>query len=502
MTLPAPPAESTSPTSEPEGRSRFAAAPPREPVRPLPDPHGRRDAALLFFAALLVYWLTCPGATAYDQYSRLANAMVHGSLSLPQRPPHLEMAEYQGRAYFTNPPTPAVLLAPVIWIFQTEPLRTWLVKLNGGWELPFGWFQTGLSLFCGSLAVAYARIALGRVPVSRAAAVWGAILFGFGSVHWYHTTIGSVWYLAQIVHGMFMWMLVAEWFGKARPALMATYLGFAFWCRMETIVAAPFVLLSLSDRWLHPRADEIIPRPRIGWLIAFAVPLLAFLALNSGYNFARFGVFGNEAYEVLHAKDGGDPLYERGLLHWSYYERHVYGFFKAKPLFYDEYPWILSGVGGIAIWYTTPAFFYAFKAPWNRWTLACWAGILVFMAVLFQHGGTGMTQLGYRFALDFYAPLTVLTLSGMDRPLGPPDRPVIRRVAWIVSGLIGGFMMWFAPWERWTIFWWIGIVLFVGFLFDNRGPIRPWHVAFILLCVAINTWWTVSLNLLNLGRLF
>ena len=40
------------------------------------------------------------------------------------------------------------------------------------------------------------------------------------------------------------------------------------------------------------------------------------------------------------------------------------------------------------------------------------------------------------------------------------------------------------------------------FVLDNQRPIRPWHVALIVGCVAINTWWTITLNLLNLGRLF
>ena len=72
-----------------------------------PTPAGGRDALGFFVAALAVYLATCPDATPYDQYARLAEAVLQGTLSLPSRPPHLEMAEYAGRAYFTNPPSPA-----------------------------------------------------------------------------------------------------------------------------------------------------------------------------------------------------------------------------------------------------------------------------------------------------------------------------------------------------------------------------------------------------------
>ena len=87
------------------------------------DSRDWRDALCFFLVALATYAVTCPGASGYDQYALLARAVLHGSLSLPERPPALEMAEWQGRAYFTNPPTPALLLVPVIWIAERARLR-------------------------------------------------------------------------------------------------------------------------------------------------------------------------------------------------------------------------------------------------------------------------------------------------------------------------------------------------------------------------------------------
>jgi len=405
-----------------------------------------RDALWLFVAALATYAFTSPGATAYDQYARLADAILHGSLSLPARPPHLEMAEWQGRAYFTNPPMPGLLLVPFLWLVEQEPLRAWLVKWNGGWDLPFGLVQTALSILLGAANVGLARIGLGRAPLSRKAANWGAVLFGFGSIHWYHTTIGSVWYLAQIVHATAMWLLVVEWLGRARPALLGLALAAAFWCRMETVVAVPFVLVARPDCWLRPRADEILPRLRLGWLAAFAAPIAGVLLLNAGYNWVRFGVFGNAAYEILISK--GDPLYPRGLFDASYWRGHVHIMFRTLPIFTDEFPWAVPAVSGLSIWITTPAFVYALRAPLDRLTAGCWAGIALFMGVLAHFGGTGMTQFGYRFALDFYPLVTLLTVRGMDRPM------------------------------RW------------------------WHVGLILVGVVVNAWGVWVLNFLQIGRLY
>ncbi len=410
-----------------------------------PVPAGARDALGFFVAALAVYVGTCPDATPYDQYARLAEAALQGSLSLPSRPPHLEMAEYAGRAYFTNPPTPAVLLLPIIWLMKLEPIATWLSGFNNGWPMQLGYGQTGLSLFLGALNVALARVALGRIPLSRKGANWGAVLFGFGSIAWYHATIGSVWYLAQVVHATAMWLLMVEFLGRTRPGLLGLWLAVAFWCRLETAVAVPFLLVACPERWIYPMTDEIVPRLRWRWLFAMAAPLVGVLILNSVYNYVRFGVFSNAAYAVLLSK--GDPLFAQGHLHWSYWSRHIHVLFKAYPIFLDEFPWAVPSVGGTAIWITTPAFIYAFRAPLDRLTAACWLGIALFMSVLLLHGGTGMTQFGYRFALDFYPLLTILTMRGMDRPL------------------------------RW------------------------WHLVPLVASVLVNVWGVATLNLLQIQRL-
>ena len=138
-----------------------------------------------------------------------------------------------------------------------------------------------------------------------------------------------------------------------------------------------------------------------------------------------------------------DSLFNLGNWH-----SHVYMLFRQPPIYQATYPWVIPAISGLSIGYTTPAFVYALRAPLDRLTAACWVGILLFVAVLFQFGGTGMSQLGYRFALDFYPLLTILTMRGMDR------------------------------------------------------PVRWWHVALILFGVAANAWGIWVLSFLEIGRLF
>ena len=73
---------------------------------------------------------------------------------------------------------------------------------------------------------------------------------------------------------------------------------------------------------------------------------------------------------------------------------------------------------GMSILITTPAFIYSvFAGIKKKITLACWVGIIPIALILFLHGGVGWQQFGYRFALDFYPYLLILTALGISRDL-------------------------------------------------------------------------------------
>jgi len=62
---------------------------------------------------------------------------------------------------------------------------------------------------------------------------------------------------------------------------------------------------------------------------------------------------------------------------------------------------------------TTPAFIFAIKSPRDKITLACWSAIIPIALLIMSHGGTGFSQFGYRYAMDFYPFLLILTARGI-----------------------------------------------------------------------------------------
>ncbi|MBW1769222.1 MAG: hypothetical protein JRJ65_19525 [Deltaproteobacteria bacterium] len=84
------------------------------------------------------------------------------------------------------------------------------------------------------------------------------------------------------------------------------------------------------------------------------------------------------------------------------------------PRFIKEVPYITPSWNGMAIWLTTPAFIYAFFAGIkNRLAIGCWITIILIAFVDFCHGTWGFAQFGYRYAVDFYPFLFILTIKGI-----------------------------------------------------------------------------------------
>ena len=156
-------------------------------------------------------------------------------------------------------------------------------------------------------------------------------------------------------------------------------------------------------------------------------------------------------------------VYQHGLFDLSYIDRHPPVVFEQMPIFRDTAPYILPSWAGMAMWATTPAFFYALFAgikerivlllggvavglaaavilsrgivrAWDwgwatteiplgihllpfwamigvaailslinrdRLIVACWAAIIPTAFLIFNFAATGWSQFGYRYGLDF-----------------------------------------------------------------------------------------------------
>ena len=349
----------------------------------------------------LIYAATGSGFVTHSNYfTWLADAFLHGRLGLTKASHNLdELVPVNGRFYVIYPPMPAILLMPFVAI----------------WGPTFS--QTLGSVFVASADVSLFYLLMRRLTHDVRIQIWMTLLLSFGTIHWYIASVGSAWYFAHVTSFLFLTLAIYETFSKRRPFLIGLLLGASYWSRLPTVLSLPFFLIMLSDKWLSKsNSFPLLGKINFIPLLKLGLGVVVFIILNFGYNYLRFGSPLDIAYS-LQARQEPD-LYPRGLFAISYLPKHLWIFFLKPPVFISKPPYIVPSLMGMSILFTTPAFIYSiFAGMRNKLALACWSAIFPIAFVEFIHGGVGWTQFGYRFAMDFYPFLLLLTVKGFGNEI-------------------------------------------------------------------------------------
>lgn len=356
---------------------------------------------ILFVISFIVYFLTTEGEPApYNNFVRLADAVLHGRLYLTENLSWLELAPYEGRYYIVPPPMPAILLLPLTAVYG--------LSTN----------QTIVSIFFGSLNVPLAYLTAKALTNNRSIQIASAVMFGFGTIMWWVTTAGGVWTFSSVISVTFLFIAILLTLHKAHPFLSGLALGASYWSRLPTILSFPFFVIMYAEQWYKSdNTKSILKRISIKPLFFLGLGAGIFVVMNALYNYVRFDTpFDVSYYLIPGILD--EPWYKEGIFDISYIPRHLKVIFTGLPHFSYEAPYITPSWDGMAIWLTTPAFIYAFFAGIrNRLAIGCWITIALIAFLDFCHGTWGFTQFGYRFAVDFYPFLFLLTVKGIGDEL-------------------------------------------------------------------------------------
>lgn len=357
---------------------------------------------LIFFAiTFVIYFLTKEAdPTPYNNFILLADAFLNGRLYLAQDAPWLELVHLGNKHFVVPPPMPAIISLPAValWGLSTD--------------------QTLISIFFGSLNVSLAYLVAKTITKNIKVQIWTTIMFGFGTIHWWVATSGSVWTFSQTLSVTFLFVAILLTLNKYHPLLIGLSLGASYWSRLTTILSLPFFLIYTYERWYKPFSLRNIVRVvNIRFLFFLGLGVGLFVVLNALYNFARFGTPFDISYYLIPGIFE-EALYQKGIFDITYIPRGLNAIFLRLPELIQEAPYIIPNENGLAIWITTPAFIYAFRAGIkNKLSLGCWVSIILIALVNFSHGTWGFAQFGYRFAVDFYPFLFLLTVRGIGNDI-------------------------------------------------------------------------------------
>ncbi len=377
-------------------------------------------AVLVYTLATGVFLLTASPRTLAthtpaNHFALLAEAWLHGHLSLPGEPPAYargnDFAYFDGRWYVTFPPFPAALLVPAVWLAGGEAAR---VADGRIFVLLAGVAPAVLFLVLEKLR---------RMRESRRSErqnVVLSLLFAFGTVYFFSAVQGTVWYAAHAVAAALAALYLLFALDAERPLLAGVVLGLGFLTRAPLILGAPLLLFELYR--VHGAG---IRGKGEGWghfvkaLACFAAPLVSALALALVLNQLRFGDWSDFGYRHLAIRWHG-RIERWGLFHYHYLAKNL-------GVLLTSLPWLTPAgapvpfrinAHGLALWFTTPLYF------WLLWPRRCpplykslaLTALLVALPTLFYQN-TGWVQFGFRFSND-YAVFLFALLALAGNPLG------------------------------------------------------------------------------------
>ena len=374
-------------------------------------------------------WLEGHAAIAYPVEDGVrTNAYYQDVLDLGDRvlTERLGLAWEPGRALIPFPPLPAIILLPFVAVWGLATQGALVFAVLGG-------INVGL---CFRM--------LTRVTARRDAAFLGTVAYGFGTVAWYASMLGTTWFQAHVAASTLLFLAITaaldaehleaeDGAGRALPGHVplrgigaGLLFGIACLGRLTAVFGAPFfAFVGPGGTWL---------RRAVAAGIGCLIPLLFLLV----YNVATTGHVFHPAYDHLREVEYR-PVPE--LYHEDWGTEDPRYILVNAPILLARMPINATEDGaacepttdltdqllntaspcplrpdpvGMSILLTTPAYLLTIPALWFGWRRRLVAGaaiaVLCIALVDLAHFSQGWVQFGYRFSNDL-APFAMILVA-------------------------------------------------------------------------------------------
>lgn len=305
----------------------------------------------------------------------------------------LDMAIYEGRYYWPSGPLPGVLMMPLILVFKNPDQYIIRTLLN-----------------LANLTLAYVLVRRVWDLPRRVHALWFALGFVVGTAYFVDSILPAAMIFAQVMAMTLMLLTLIEYHGKRRWWLLG--LGVVGMGLTRPTLWLGAVLFGLL--WIQGFRQKKTSKRDIYWfmlMIGFGIITVLL------YNFLRFGSLFESGYGYQLTPSLAVPLLTHGLFHWHYLPANLYYFLLAAPKLVTDssgihaaFPYLMDDRWGISIFITSPIFLFSLRNLRRRELLPYWVGLVVILLPTLFFYGIGHLQYGYRYALDIYPILLILTV--------------------------------------------------------------------------------------------
>ena len=259
--------------------------------------------------------------------------------------------------------------------------------------------------------------------------LWLTLMFGVGSVYYFASVLGQVWFTAHVVGVTCAIGYAWASLDAARPALAGLCVGLGYATRPAMGFMVPFFVFEAvraSGGWprLRKLRSEGLPRGLLTKLVRFGLPAGAVLAILMAHNYLRFEQFGEIGHKYLNIS-WQDRIQRWGLVNYHFLSRNLTCALLLLPRILNQYPFVKISEHGMSMLVTSPTLAYT-VAPAERSPLSrgLWLSILATAIPSLLYQNSGFQQFGYRFSLDYIVFLMMLLAVGG------------RRFTWVFKALV------------------------------------------------------------------
>ncbi|MCA9671492.1 MAG: hypothetical protein KC503_38105 [Myxococcales bacterium] len=266
--------------------------------------------------------------------------------------------------------------------------------------------------------------------------LWLVAMFAFGTVNFYSSVIGQVWYTAHVVGVTITAVYALCALGGRRPYLAGLMLGLGFVTR--TPIPFSFALLlgevlrkhmaesasaGLVDPLAPTRRPALWPWIKAGWakvdkkpalreLSLAALPAIAVAGVAFVLNYLRFDRFFEFGHYYLNVR-WKERIQRWGLFNYHFVARNLSAMLTLLPRIMARPPFVKVSWHGMSMFVTTPLLAYAIwprrRSPVQPWLYLAVLGPMI-LHLFYQN--SGWVQFGFRFSLDYMVYLVAILAVG------------------------------------------------------------------------------------------
>ena len=259
--------------------------------------------------------------------------------------------------------------------------------------------------------------------------LWLTVMFGVGSVYYFSSVVGQVWFTAHVIGVTCAIGYAWASLDAVHPMLAGLCVGLGYATRPAMGFMVPFFMFEAvraTGGWdrLRTWRREGLPHGLLPKLVRFAIPAGAVLVILMVHNYLRFEQFTEIGHKYLNI--GWQERIQRwGLVNYHFLSRNLTCALLLLPRILTQYPFVKVSEHGMSMLVTTPTLGYT-VAPAERSPLArgLWLSILTTALPSLLYQNSGFQQFGYRFSLDYIVFLVMLLAVGG------------RKLTWLFKALV------------------------------------------------------------------